>query len=274
MVSIVTKSSSYPNPAEDKTLSSSAASIDRASLRHLFNKEQQPKSDKRISVDTCETAEDSVSSFHPTLDDRDNEEMMKLDTEQEKEVGTSTTTKPRRKNVNFDTITIREFARALGDNPATTHGPPLSLDWDYEDVVTISVDDYEKSRPPRRITDQMVVPGTVRENILLSQTRTTKQQIKQRISEVKTSRHKRQVTVAMQDFEEWHVLFEFISRRFRRMRTGISKQKEQEMLWEQAQKHDTVKQQQKQERQQSSLSEDGSSSSSSTADEGPLSPFE
>ena len=145
-----------------------------------------------------------------------------------------------KRRVNFDAIMIREYDRTLGDNPATTHGPPLTLDWEYEDVASIKVDEYEAQRAPRRITHQMMIPGNARENILLTQTPTTKQQIQNMVSQVRSSRHRRQSTVAMQDFEEWHEAFEFISRRFRRLRKGLSKQREQELLWEQAheyQKH-------------------------------------
>ena len=139
-----------------------------------------------------------------------------------------------KRRVNFDAIMIREYDRTLGDNPATTHGPPLTLDWEYEDVASIKVDDYEAQRAPRRITEQMMIPGTARENILLTQTPTTKQQIQSMVSQVRSSRHRRQSTVAMQDFEEWHEAFEFVSRRFRRFRKGLTKEREQELLWEQA----------------------------------------
>ncbi|KAL3923811.1 MAG: hypothetical protein SGILL_001427 [Bacillariaceae sp.] len=149
-------------------------------------------------------------------------------------------TKLSQRRVNFDSIMIREYDRTLGDNPATTHGPPLTLDWQYEDVSPIKLDEYEEQRAPRRITHQMMIPGNTREAILLSQTPTTKKQIQTMVSEVKSHRHQRQVTVAMQDFEEWHEVFELITRRFRRLRKGVSKQREQEQLWEQAhhyQKH-------------------------------------
>ena len=54
-----------------------------------------------------------------------------------------------KRRVNFDAIMIREYDRTLGDNPATTHGPPLTLDWEYEDVASIKVDEYEAQRAPR-----------------------------------------------------------------------------------------------------------------------------
>lgn len=161
-------------------------------------------------------------------------------------VGDGDETKQPRRNVNFDSIRIREFGRALGDNPSTTHGPPLTLDWEFQDTEPVKVDEYELTRPPRRITQQMMIPGNVRENILLSQTETTKKQIASMVSQIRSSRHQRQTCVAMQDFEEWHELFEFVTRRFRRFRKGITKEREQELLWEKAQQIQREKEQQQQ----------------------------
>jgi hypothetical protein len=40
--------------------------------------------------------------------------------------------------------------------------------------------------------------------------------------------------VAIQEFEEWHIAFEAVRKRLRRIRRGVSKKREEEMLWEQA----------------------------------------
>ena len=138
------------------------------------------------------------------------------------------------KAVNFGDVEIREYARCLGDNPATTHGPPLAIDWRYSIVGTYELEDYEASRPPRRATNQMLVPGFVREQILLEQTDATKRQINEKINALKVARHQRQMCVAMQKFEDHHLIFESIGRKFRRFKTGVSKKKEQELLWEDA----------------------------------------
>ncbi|KAG7353356.1 hypothetical protein IV203_034625 [Nitzschia inconspicua] len=160
----------------------------------------------------------------------------------------------RQRSVVFDTIHFREFARALGDNPSTTHGPPLTLDWEYKDAESVKVDEYEETRPPRRITQQMLIPGIVREDILLSETETTKKEIACMVSQVKSSRHKRQVSLAMQDFEEWHKAFEFVARRFRRFRKGVTKKREQELLWEMA--YNMQKEKEEEEGQGKQLQED------------------
>eukprot|EP00539_Tryblionella_compressa_P006541 CAMPEP_0178754954 /NCGR_PEP_ID=MMETSP0744-20121128/12448_1 /TAXON_ID=913974 /ORGANISM="Nitzschia punctata, Strain CCMP561" /LENGTH=279 /DNA_ID=CAMNT_0020408927 /DNA_START=183 /DNA_END=1022 /DNA_ORIENTATION=- len=260
MVSVLPANSSFSTGAEREE----SIAVSTSSLRDcLKQSESQRKSDKRISTETCHTVEGSCfmdGQSSTEEDDSDTERTSTHQQEQEEEskefhsdVDRTTATPsalpptPKR-TVNFDSISIREFARALGDNPATTNGPPLTLDWDYEDIGSIKVDEYEETRPPRRVTQQMVIPGKMRERILLSETPTTKQQINSMISEVRSSRHKRQVTVAMQDFEEWHKAFEFLSRRIRRMRKGISKQREQELLWEQA--HEIMSEKEKRQQEQ------------------------
>eukprot|EP00339_Tiarina_fusa_P014880 CAMPEP_0117019836 /NCGR_PEP_ID=MMETSP0472-20121206/15160_1 /TAXON_ID=693140 ORGANISM="Tiarina fusus, Strain LIS" /NCGR_SAMPLE_ID=MMETSP0472 /ASSEMBLY_ACC=CAM_ASM_000603 /LENGTH=225 /DNA_ID=CAMNT_0004724891 /DNA_START=22 /DNA_END=699 /DNA_ORIENTATION=+ len=143
---------------------------------------------------------------------------------------------PAKRRVTFGRIELREYSRCLGNNPATTHGPPLSLGWSYNKTGTYDMEQYEEARPPRRVTNQMLVPGSVRELILLEQASVTKKQIQAVEQEVKAVRHRRQLTVAMQEFENWHVAAEFVKRRFRRLRTGISKEKEIQVLWENASK--------------------------------------
>jgi hypothetical protein len=140
-------------------------------------------------------------------------------------------------SVSFHTISVREFGIELGDNPAVTAGPPLTIGWDYEDVGTVGVEDYEESRGTRRFKEEMQIPPKRREAILLQETDNTPQQIAAVMTSVRRSRSQRQHTVALMDFEHWHELFETIGRRFRRFRSGVSKQREQELLWEGAQKH-------------------------------------
>jgi hypothetical protein len=80
----------------------------------------------------------------------------------------------------------------------------------------------------------MLVPGFVREKILLDQTDVTKRQVNATIAAIRVDRHRRQITIAMQEFEEWHIALETIRRRLRRFKKGISKQREEELLWENA----------------------------------------
>jgi hypothetical protein len=138
--------------------------------------------------------------------------------------------------VSFDNVEIREYARCLGNNPSTTHGPSLSLDWCYASMGMISLDDYEKSRPPRRRTDEMQMPGFLRETILKQHTKCSKKEISESVKAIQVARHQRQMCLAVQEFEQWHVGLESLKRKFRRWSNKTSTKREQELLWENAER--------------------------------------
>ena len=71
-------------------------------------------------------------------------------------------------SIQFGTISIREYANTMGDNPSCGDGPALSLGWAFKSQpVVMSVDDYESSRPPRRVLDALAIPQEWREKILV-----------------------------------------------------------------------------------------------------------
>ena len=59
----------------------------------------------------------------------------------------------RAKKVAFDTVQIRTYSTILGDHPACSDGPPLSLGWSYDRRLRVcSVDAFESGRAPCRCT--------------------------------------------------------------------------------------------------------------------------
>jgi len=72
-------------------------------------------------------------------------------------------------SVQFGTISIREYANTIGDNPSCGDGPALSLSWAFRSQpVVMSVDEYESSRPPtKRVLDALAIPRERRERILV-----------------------------------------------------------------------------------------------------------
>mmetsp|Transcript_51965 Transcript_51965/g.62592 ORF Transcript_51965/g.62592 Transcript_51965/m.62592 type:complete len:178 (+) Transcript_51965:101-634(+) len=51
-----------------------------------------------------------------------------------------------KKRVTFNNIIIREYRRALGDNPSVTFGPPMSIGWEYGSERSISFEDHNEMR--------------------------------------------------------------------------------------------------------------------------------
>jgi hypothetical protein len=73
------------------------------------------------------------------------------------------------KSIRFDTIERREYARTVGDNPPCSSGPPLAIDWIYDEPLIIPVKEFEENRPPRRTYSQLIVGGTERQEMLLKE---------------------------------------------------------------------------------------------------------
>jgi hypothetical protein len=66
----------------------------------------------------------------------------------------------------FAKIEIYEHAVLLGDNPGGGKGPPLTLDWKYQERFELALDEYEECRPVRRGKHELFHPSTVRIELL------------------------------------------------------------------------------------------------------------
>lgn len=99
-------------------------------------------------------------------------------------------------SVSFDTVEVREYPIILGDNPAVSEGPPLTIDWDYDNVDEFGLDEYETTRPPRRGTVEMNIPANIRVDCLKRCGFSTKEIFK-RVKEVKLVRRARLQTTTM-----------------------------------------------------------------------------
>jgi len=64
----------------------------------------------------------------------------------------------KRSSVSFSTIEIRSYERVLGDNPSCSHGPAVSIGWQYEpDPITVQVDEFEYYRAGDRLDGTALV---------------------------------------------------------------------------------------------------------------------
>jgi hypothetical protein len=70
------------------------------------------------------------------------------------------------KSVSWCMVEFQTYDIILGDNPATSRGPPLSIG----NVISRSVlplADYEQHRPPRRAMSDLIIPYDARERLLM-----------------------------------------------------------------------------------------------------------
>lgn len=69
-------------------------------------------------------------------------------------------------HVAFGDILAREFNVVMGDHPCCTMGCPLTLGWEYSQFPSVSVDEYEASRSPRRAREDLRTSWDERRNML------------------------------------------------------------------------------------------------------------
>jgi len=128
-----------------------------------------------------------------------------LDSNQITSVGendTSTTTTwrnqvPQDKGVKFANVHIRNYKQMVGDHPDCTYGPPISFDWDYEEMGTIPIDDYEASRGNYRPTARILHMSELRRAAILKQTvGATDREIQDAIYSVKQIQRQRLETLS------------------------------------------------------------------------------
>ena len=131
----------------------------------------------------------------------------------------------------------RLFTFSFKRNPATSSGPPLGITWQYEEMGTYDLNEYENQRTRRTLNSELILPRPIRQKILLDCGYTKKEIIKCTKS-ARLAREARIDCLTWQQFEEWHILFEWVKRRYNRFRTGVSKEAEQTLLWTKASQYE------------------------------------
>ena len=74
-----------------------------------------------------------------------------------------------KKVVGFASVQVKTYPVILGDNPAVSSGPPVTLDWEAETSSSSSIDEWEMARciDRRRSREEIRVPPCVRTEWLL-----------------------------------------------------------------------------------------------------------
>jgi len=101
-----------------------------------------------------------------------------------------------KRNVSFDKLDVREYAITLGDNPAVSRGPPISLSWNYIEETSVDLEQFEATRAPRRTKGQMIMGSQVRRQILREQGGFTKSELKAATENVMKIKKERNKTIA------------------------------------------------------------------------------
>ena len=89
-----------------------------------------------------------------------------------------------RRSVHFSTVEVRYYKRILGDNPACSMGPPISIDWEYFKEPVISIDQYEVERNSPKSSIHFALTPSIRRNILQCQWGYTNSEMDKAIEEI------------------------------------------------------------------------------------------
>ena len=101
----------------------------------------------------------------------------------------------KKSNVRFEQVWIREYAQTLGDNPSVSYGPPITLDWLFQEMEPISLEAYEAYRGPRRRTlRQMCLNYYTRRNLLMWIYSLEESALKKATQEAKRCKRERAIT--------------------------------------------------------------------------------
>ena len=96
--------------------------------------------------------------------------------------------------IQWGNIQIREYNRIVGDNPETIVGPPLTLDWQYNEHELITIDEYEETRPKRKVFWRLRLSSITRKNMLKNVFGIPESEIAAAEREVQVIRRQRQST--------------------------------------------------------------------------------
>ena len=138
------------------------------------------------------------------------------------------------KTLSFSQVEIRQYERILGDNPAVTSGPAVSLAWGHFDGKVLPVDDYESNRPPRRHKMELQLSSVERKSIL-EQAGFTREDIYSSEQEIKKIQHNRFTSrYAIRGWERAEIIWQSICRKWKRFATRVSQHEKLDSVWENA----------------------------------------
>lgn len=122
------------------------------------------------------------------------------------------------KRVCFDSVEIRSYAQTMGDNPSVSYGPPISLDWDYEENDAVAIDEYEAKRLfSRRTLRQLNVSYYHRMAILQRDYGFTEQELVKAQKDADKTKMKRAITNTLLPMMKVEAVFESAGRKAKRM---------------------------------------------------------
>lgn len=98
----------------------------------------------------------------------------------------------RRREVRFGSIERREYNRMVGDHPDVRVGPPITFSWEFGELPTITIEDFEKERANRSIKGLRKMSSITRKNMLRNVFEVSEEEILAAEKEVQKIRKQRE----------------------------------------------------------------------------------
>lgn len=100
------------------------------------------------------------------------------------------------RTVSFSSLDIKEFGITLGNHPNSCSGPPIRLDWEAKKGErTMSLDEYEQTRNPRRKRRQMRYSYRHRKGVLEGEKGFSEEEVNEAWTEALKIQQQRQETL-------------------------------------------------------------------------------
>ena len=127
-----------------------------------------------------------------------------------------------KKFVRFSNVTLREYPIVVGDNPAVSCGPPISIDWKYISEVVLSVEEHMSMNPNPKKQREMILPSYIRKMILIHNGSSDfeLEEAEDEAKEIKIQRHKSWKDSKMINIQ---MLFNWTGRKFQEIRFNTKK---------------------------------------------------
>jgi hypothetical protein len=135
----------------------------------------------------------------------------------------------RKKRVKFSNICIRNYEQCIGDNPAVTYGTPISLDWAYEELIPLDLEQYEATRGRRRTLRQLMMNYYDRRNLLCNKYGYSEAELDAAEKQTNTIRRNRSLTRALLPASKVQELVYSAARKTKRIWPKKSKSKNDDL---------------------------------------------
>lgn len=120
-------------------------------------------------------------------------------------------------HVHFRSVEIREYDMILGDHPSSHNGPPVTLDWEYNEAISLPLDQYEFNHPPRRNILQMHLDGSHRAQILTNCDDYTDDEMLKAENDCKKIQKQRHSTIRKLPFSKMEEVTQSAGRKLKRL---------------------------------------------------------